>query len=107
MKVLLDEDLPHDLRHYLTGHDVSTVRYMGWNGLKNGTLLRTAEEAGFQVFVTGDQSVAAQQNMKGRRFGLVTLTAQRLEVLLLHIEAIQGAIGEATPESSHTVECSE
>jgi len=29
VKLLLDENLPHDLRHKLTGHDVFTVRYMG------------------------------------------------------------------------------
>jgi predicted nuclease of predicted toxin-antitoxin system len=27
MKVLLDENLPHALRHHLPGHDVYTVTY--------------------------------------------------------------------------------
>jgi hypothetical protein len=29
---------------------------MGWGDLKNGELLRTAEESGVEVLVTGDQS---------------------------------------------------
>ncbi len=29
MKVLLDENLPHDLRHFLPGHIVITVDYAG------------------------------------------------------------------------------
>lgn len=29
MKLLLDENLPHQLRHEITGHECSTVAYMG------------------------------------------------------------------------------
>jgi hypothetical protein len=54
VKVLLDEDLPHKLRMAIPNHEVSTVAYVGWAGLKNGALLRAAEDAGFEVFVTAD-----------------------------------------------------
>lgn len=56
MKVLLDEHLPHRLRNNLGKHDVFTVSYKGWSGLKNGGLLFAAESDGFEVFVTGDQN---------------------------------------------------
>ena len=46
MKVLLDEDLPHRLRLLIPDHEVVSVGYAGWKGLKNGELLRTAEAAG-------------------------------------------------------------
>ena len=105
MKVLLDEDLPHDLRKHLPGHDVYAVRYLRWDSLKNGMLLRAAEDALFEVFVTGDQGLTRQQNMKGRRIGVVTLTAQRLEVLVGNIGAIQAAVEIATPGSLQVVEC--
>jgi predicted nuclease of predicted toxin-antitoxin system len=39
MKVLLDENLPHQLRGELPGHEVITVKYMGWHGIRNGELL--------------------------------------------------------------------
>jgi len=97
LKVLLDEDLPHDLRHHISGHDVFTVRYLRWDSLKNGVLLRTAEDASFDVFVTGDQNLTKQQNVTGRRLGVVTLTAQRLEVLLRNLPIIQAAVDAATP----------
>jgi len=58
VKVLLDENLPHLLRNNLGDHDVFTVRYKGWAGLKNGELLKTAEDDGFQVFITGDQTIS-------------------------------------------------
>jgi len=37
--------------------------YMGWGGLKNGELLKAAEDAGIDVFVTGDQALQYQQNI--------------------------------------------
>ncbi|MDX1982376.1 MAG: hypothetical protein SFV51_19030, partial [Bryobacteraceae bacterium] len=58
MKVLLDEK-----RNALTTHQVFTVRYQGWSGLKNGELLRAAEKAGLQVYLTGDQTVSYEQNL--------------------------------------------
>lgn len=48
MKVLLDENMPYKLRNSLAHHEVATVRYMGWSGLKNGEFSRVAEEAGFK-----------------------------------------------------------
>ena len=57
MKILLDENLPHDLRHFLPGHDVYTVTYMRWSGKSNGELLRTAAQDGFDVLLTKDSGV--------------------------------------------------
>ena len=42
MRVLLDENLPHDLIAALSGHEVSTVQGMGWAGVDNGELLSRA-----------------------------------------------------------------
>ncbi len=57
MKILLDENLARRLRKNLGGHEVFTVAYKGWAGLKNGELLRTAEENGIEVFLTGDRTL--------------------------------------------------
>jgi len=41
MKILLDESLPRKLRNdFPGGHEVLTVRDMGWLGKKNGELLK-------------------------------------------------------------------
>ena len=63
MRILLDEQLPRQLAPYLLGHDVRTVQQESWAGLKNGVLLTRAEDAGFSVFVTGDQNLEFQQNI--------------------------------------------
>jgi len=56
VKVLLDENLDHGLWKLLGQHEVITVTYMGWTGLKNGELLRLAEDQGMDVLLTGDQT---------------------------------------------------
>ena len=47
MKVLFDNNVPSPLRRHLVGHEVSTARRFGWQELKNGDLLSTAEQDGF------------------------------------------------------------
>jgi predicted nuclease of predicted toxin-antitoxin system len=82
MKVLLDECLPRRLKRELPGHTVSTVPEMGWAGAKNGALLRLAETT-FEVFVTIDQNVAYQQNLRSVVLAIVVLVAanNRLDTL--------------------------
>jgi hypothetical protein len=54
---LLDANLAHRLRKSLGAHKIFTVSHKGWAGLKNGELLRTAENAGIKIFLTGDQTL--------------------------------------------------
>jgi len=77
VRVLLDENLPHNLRTNLLGHEVVTASYMGWNGIANGQLLLVAEGRGFDVLVTGDNNLAYQQNLSGRKISVVTLSATK------------------------------
>ena len=74
MKVLLDEDMPRQLKRELAGHIVSTVRDMGWNGIKNGVLLGLAVSAGFEVLLTIDRSIPYQQNLSRVRLAIIILT---------------------------------
>jgi hypothetical protein len=55
--VLLDEQLPRRLARALAPHQVRTVQQEGWAGVTNGELLRRMADAGFEVFLTGDQSL--------------------------------------------------
>jgi len=107
VRVLLDEDLPHKLRLAILNHDVSTVAYVGWAGLKNGQLLRATEDAGFQVFVTADKKMSKQQNLKGRALAIVVLSTIDWEIMKPHIDRIQAAVDVAMPESFQEVDCGE
>ena len=43
MRILLDEDLDVRLRRHFRGdHQVETVQFRGWKGMKNGELLEVA-----------------------------------------------------------------
>ena len=75
MKVLLDENLPHALRHELTDHEVFTVQFLKWTGTKNGALLAKAANAGFDAMITMDDGVEYQQNLKGLSIGIIILMA--------------------------------
>jgi hypothetical protein len=56
--VLFDNNVPAPLRRYLEGHEVSTARQMGWQELENGDLLNAAEDAGFELLLTGDKNLS-------------------------------------------------
>lgn len=70
MKILLDECVDERLAHDFAGHDVLTVRQMGWKGKQNGELLALAERH-FEAFVTTDRNLSFQQNLT--RFGIAVL----------------------------------
>jgi predicted nuclease of predicted toxin-antitoxin system len=63
VKLLLDENLPHRLRHLLPGHDVFTVTFMRWDGIENGKLLALAASEGFDALLTRDLSMQYEQNI--------------------------------------------
>jgi len=41
--------------------------------MKNGELLGVSEEQGFDVLVTNDRAIYAQQNLRGRKLAIVVL----------------------------------
>ncbi|MDZ4659645.1 MAG: DUF5615 family PIN-like protein [Bythopirellula sp.] len=75
MKLLLDENLPHQLRHEVIGHDCFTVAFMGWGGVKNGKLLSLAESAGFDALLTKDSNLQYEQNLVNLPISVVVLRA--------------------------------
>lgn len=105
MKVLLDENAPHQLRKHLLKHDAFTAAYAGLAGYKNGALLRAAEEAGFHVLVTGDRTLQYEQNMAGRKLAIVSLSANSWRVIRVHTDRIAAAVDAATAGSFVKVDC--
>jgi hypothetical protein len=102
---LLDENLDHRLRRALIGHEIFTVTFMGWSGLKNGVLLRTADADGMDVFVTGDQTLLSEVNRTGVRMAIVVLSAIEFRIVNRHLAAIQAALDAAVVGSVQFVDC--
>ena len=98
MRVLLDEQLPRQLAPLLVGHDVRTVQQIGWAGLKNGELLQRAEAAGFEVFISADQNIEFQQNLRRSGLCIVVISAasNALEDLEPLVSSILSAIRRAS-----------
>lgn len=90
MHILIDECLPKKLKRELREHTVFTVQERGWAGMKNGELLRRAENE-FDIWVTADQNIEHQQNFKQFDIAIVVLVASRneLEALLPLIPQLQ------------------
>jgi predicted nuclease of predicted toxin-antitoxin system len=99
MRILIDECIDERFRNSLTGHDCQTARYAGLAGLNNGDLLKAAEAAKFDVFLTVDQGIEYQQNLTGRKIAIVILRAKsnRLHNLLQLAPACLAGIKSIQP----------
>lgn len=58
--------MPHELRTTLEehGHEVFTVVWKGWGGIRNGRLMRLAADDGLEVIITLDKGIEHQQNLE-------------------------------------------
>ncbi|MEO7265485.1 MAG: DUF5615 family PIN-like protein [Ferruginibacter sp.] len=63
MKILLNECVTKHLKTKLHSHEVSTVREMGWSGIKNGKLMALSVQHNFDILLTIDKNLQHQQNL--------------------------------------------
>jgi hypothetical protein len=64
MKLLLDENLPKKLKLDFKDHEIYTVTDKGWNGIKNGELLKLMLAENFDALLTFDKNLQHQQNFE-------------------------------------------
>jgi predicted SprT family Zn-dependent metalloprotease len=102
MRILFDQGTPVAIRRFLTGHTIRTTRQEGWATLTNGSLLRVAEEAGFELLLTTDNSLAYQQNLKGRKIAIVVLSRNRWRSVQRMIQQVVAAV-DATPAAREPI----
>ena len=99
MRVLLDENLPRQLkRHFTADLEVLTVQERGWSGIKNSELLRLAAGE-FDVFLTMDSGVEFQQNLQSLAIGILIIRApsNRFEDLQPLISEVHEALNTIQP----------
>ncbi len=101
MKLLLDENLPHDLRHLLVGHEVFTVAYMGWKSLENGSLLSAAAASQFDAMLTRDLGVPFQQHLPALPLAIVVIQSRtnKLDDIAPLLPAILNGLMTLTPRT--------
>jgi hypothetical protein len=75
MLLLLDENLPKRLKLDFQEHEIYTVRDKGWNGIKNGELLKLLTDNSFDALLTFDKNLQHQQNFTKYTITVFVLSA--------------------------------
>jgi hypothetical protein len=101
VKLLLDENLPHRLRHEPPGHECVTVTYMKWNGTLNGELLRRAAAAGFDALITNDRGLEYEQDPQTLPLAVVVLLSPSsvIDDLRPLLPALRGSLEHLRPRA--------
>lgn len=76
MRLLLDENLPKQLKFDFLEYEIHTVRDKQWNGIKNGELLKLLLDNGFDALLTFDKNLQHQQNFSKYSIAVFVLTAR-------------------------------
>lgn len=97
--MLLDECVPRRLKREFPGHEVNTVVEMGWGSKRNSELLALMLAGGFNAFVTVDQNLEFQQNVRASGIAVVVIAARsnRLKELRPLAPAALEALGRIKP----------
>jgi hypothetical protein len=101
-RILFDQNVPVALRRHLAA-DVATAYEKGWHELRNGELLATVEDAGFDTFLACDQSIRHQQNLAGRKIAIIVLLTNHHDTILNNLAPVLQALANAYPGSYQEV----
>ena len=94
MKLLLDEQMPRKIaRHFPEDITVDHVHHKGWEGIKNGELLKRAAADGYDALISADKNMSYQQNDRALMISVVIL-----HVFQLRIEHLEPLIKTALKE---------
>ena len=91
MNILLDECTPHAVKKRLPQLSIRTVQEMGWSGVKNGELLKPADQQ-FDVVITTDKNLRYQQNLGRLNLAFVLLPSNSVPVVIAVLPQIEAAL---------------
>lgn len=109
MRVLLDEQMPKRLSPlFPVPFIVSTVGVEGWAGIKNGALMKLADEK-FDAFITADKGIFHQQSLAGLSLRVVVVVGYgtKFESLAPIIPDLTFALSNVLPGSFHVLQHSD
>jgi predicted nuclease of predicted toxin-antitoxin system len=83
VRIILDENIPVQLKAFLVGHSVKSVNDddVGLKAVSNGKLLALIEGS-FDVLITADKNIYAQQNLAGRAIAILVLPTNRRKIVV-------------------------
>jgi hypothetical protein len=97
VRILFDHGTPVPLRQRLTDHHIETAFERGWHTLRNGDLLRIADSETFEVLVTTDRSLRAQQDLSRYRLAVLVLPTTDWRLIRQHTGEVAAAITALRP----------
>jgi hypothetical protein len=104
-RVLLDEGVPRHLADPLEAAGFSVTLYpRAWKQMKNGELLQIAEQQGFDVLITNDKNIYAQQNLRERNLSIVVLPTNLRRQVMERATEIIGAVNRIKPQQYIEIE---
>jgi hypothetical protein len=106
MLILFDHGIPC-LRGHCCPITVKRTQDLGWDTLNNGELLRAAEDAAFEIFLTTDKNILYQQNLAQRAIAIVVLGNSRWPLVQRHVDRVVAAMNAAKPGTYIEVEIPE
>jgi predicted nuclease of predicted toxin-antitoxin system len=96
MRVLLDECCPKPLKNALTGAEVFTVEMAGIKGVKNGELVKHADN-NFDVLITADKNLRYQQQLANHKVAIIELPFNSWKRVQSIVPQIQNALTNIRP----------
>ncbi len=104
-RVLLDEGVPRHLAAPLEAAGFPTTPYpRAWKQTKNGELLELAERSGFDILITSDKNIYAQQNLRGRNLSVIVLPTNLRRLVMERAADIVDTIGRIKPRQYVVIE---
>jgi hypothetical protein len=76
------------LAGFLTAYEITLADEMGWAKFQNGQLLRAAEREGFDVLLSGDQTIKYEQSMAGRTIAVASMSDNHRRIVKDYVAAI-------------------
>jgi hypothetical protein len=104
-RVLADHNVPAPLLRLLKAVDIKTASSQGWQKLMNGKLLAVAEEAGFEVLLSGDKTIKDELLIGGRKIGMVCMSDNHWPAVAEYGGKIGEAIEKVKPGQILSVFC--
>jgi hypothetical protein len=104
-RVLLDESAPRHLAASLDAAGFSATPYpLSWKQTKNGELLTLAESHGFDILITCDKNLYAQQNLRGRNLSIVVLPTNLRRHVMERVADIVDTLNRIKPRQYVVIE---
>ena len=89
--------MPSIVKRGLREREIVTVQEMGWDGIKNGELLRLVAAA-FDVFITSDKNLRFQQNLSSFDLAVIILPSNQVPIVEALLPWIAAALDDIKPQ---------